>query len=146
MPWPIAKGFDTFLPLGNVPPASALHPSLSSASSSSDRAPNHSATHDGTAAALTHETASADLANVTIQLAVNGETRQNDSPSSMIFDIPRQLADISAVMTLEEGDLVLTGTPSGVGEVVPGDRIVAGLSVGGVPVHEASIEAVVADR
>ena len=41
----------------------------------------------------------------------------------MIFRIPRLIEHVSSIMTLEEGDLVLTGTPSGVGAVVPGDKV-----------------------
>jgi len=46
----------------------------------------------------------------------------------MIFRIPRLLEHISSIMTLEEGDVVLTGTPSGVGPVVPGDIFECSLS------------------
>jgi 2-keto-4-pentenoate hydratase/2-oxohepta-3-ene-1,7-dioic acid hydratase in catechol pathway len=46
---------------------------------------------------------------------VNGELRQNSSTSNLIFDIPTLLAFISEACTLEPGDLILTGTPSGVG-------------------------------
>jgi acylpyruvate hydrolase len=41
----------------------------------------------------------------------------------MIFRIPRLIQHISSIMTLEEGDLVLTGTPAGVGPVIAGDKI-----------------------
>jgi 2-keto-4-pentenoate hydratase/2-oxohepta-3-ene-1,7-dioic acid hydratase in catechol pathway len=54
---------------------------------------------------------------------VNGEVRQRGQVSSMVFDIPTLLAYISQVMTLEPGDLVLTGTPEGVGTLAPGDVV-----------------------
>jgi acylpyruvate hydrolase len=58
----------------------------------------------------------------------------------MLFRIPRQLQDISRVMTLEKGDIVLTGTPKGVGTVVEGDVMSCGLSVGGKEIEEAKME------
>jgi acylpyruvate hydrolase len=41
----------------------------------------------------------------------------------MIFRIPRLIQHVSSIMTLEEGDLILTGTPAGVGPIVTGDKI-----------------------
>lgn len=46
----------------------------------------------------------------------------------MIFRIPQLIQHVSSIMTLEQGDLILTGTPSGVGPIHPGDQIVAGLT------------------
>ncbi len=54
---------------------------------------------------------------------VNGEKRQHGYVRQMAFDIPTILAYISEIMTLEPGDLVATGTPSGVGPLHPGDRV-----------------------
>lgn len=54
---------------------------------------------------------------------VNGQERQRASSSLMVFPIPALLAYISRVMTLEPGDLVLTGTPAGVGQLEPGDQV-----------------------
>jgi acylpyruvate hydrolase len=56
------------------------------------------------------------------------------------------LSDISKVMTLEPGDLVLTGTPKGVGSVQTGDVIKAGINVGGKEINEGRIEVSVKDR
>ncbi len=53
----------------------------------------------------------------------NNELVQKDRFSSMVFDFAELVADLSACMTLEPGDLILTGTPEGVGPVVPGDRL-----------------------
>jgi 2-keto-4-pentenoate hydratase/2-oxohepta-3-ene-1,7-dioic acid hydratase in catechol pathway len=61
-------------------------------------------------------------AGLTIQTRVNGELRQQGSTLDFIFPIPKLLAWITAIMTLEEGDLVLTGTPSGVGPLKAGDQ------------------------
>ena len=54
---------------------------------------------------------------------VNGVERQRAPATAMVFSIPRLLAYISAVMTLEPGDLVLTGTPAGVGPLQAGDVV-----------------------
>jgi 2-keto-4-pentenoate hydratase/2-oxohepta-3-ene-1,7-dioic acid hydratase in catechol pathway len=71
-------------------------------------------------------------AGVTIETRVNGELRQHGSTLDFIFPIPRLLAHITAAMTLEPGDLVLTGTPAGVGTLKAGDCVeisIAGLGV-----------------
>lgn len=78
--------------------------------------------------------------NIEIWLKVNGETKQEDSTNLFLFTIPRVLSDISRVMTLEEGDIVITGTPKGVGPVVPGDVMTGGIRVDGKELEEASIE------
>ena len=65
----------------------------------------------------------ADLANLTVITRVNGEERQRASSSEMVFAIPALLSYISAIMTLEPGDLVATGTPSGVGRLSAGDVV-----------------------
>lgn len=53
--------------------------------------------------------------------------RQNGSTADMVFSIPYLISYISQYFTLHPGDLVLTGTPAGVGPVQPGDVISAGL-------------------
>ena len=62
-------------------------------------------------------------AGLTLETRVNGEVRQHSSTLDFIFPISRLLAHITAAMTLEAGDLVLTGTPSGVGPLKAGDRV-----------------------
>jgi 2-keto-4-pentenoate hydratase/2-oxohepta-3-ene-1,7-dioic acid hydratase in catechol pathway len=54
---------------------------------------------------------------------VNGQVRQDGSTSQMIFDVPTLLSYASHVMTLEPGDLLVTGTPEGVGLLVAGDAV-----------------------
>jgi 2-keto-4-pentenoate hydratase/2-oxohepta-3-ene-1,7-dioic acid hydratase in catechol pathway len=54
---------------------------------------------------------------------VNGEVRQHGHARDMAFDIPTLIAYISAVMTLEPGDVIATGTPAGVGPLAPGDVV-----------------------
>jgi 2-keto-4-pentenoate hydratase/2-oxohepta-3-ene-1,7-dioic acid hydratase in catechol pathway len=112
LPWSIAKGFDTFLPI--------------SRRITKQRIP--------------------DPHNVNLKLSVNQEQRQVDSTNLMLFQIPRQLADISRVMTLEPGDLVLTGTPKGVGEVKTGEVMSCEIEVGGERLSESVITVEILDR
>ncbi|KAM9372488.1 oxaloacetate tautomerase FAHD1, mitochondrial [Phaethornis superciliosus] len=63
-----------------------------------------------------------------IWLKVNGKLRQEGETSSMIFSVPYLISYISKIITLEEGDLILTGTPAGVGSVQAKDEIEAGIS------------------
>ncbi|KAK0953936.1 hypothetical protein LTS16_025815 [Friedmanniomyces endolithicus] len=110
LPWSIAKGFDTFLPVGGPV----------------ERVPDP---HD-----------------VELYLKVNGEVKQEDSTGLMLFRIARQLSDISKVMALEKGDIVLTGTPKGVGPVTTGDVMECGMRVGGKEVEEARMRVEVKDK
>jgi 2-keto-4-pentenoate hydratase/2-oxohepta-3-ene-1,7-dioic acid hydratase in catechol pathway len=57
----------------------------------------------------------ADPQDLTIQTWINGELRQNGSTSDMVFSVAELIAYISARITLEPGDVITTGTPSGVG-------------------------------
>ena len=111
LPWDVAKGFDTFLPLSlPIPKDRVINPQ-----------------------------------DARLWLSVNGQLRQNDNTNLMLYKIPEQLSEISSVMALEPGDIVLTGTPKGVGAVNPGDVIGAGLSIEDKPIHEASLEFSVED-
>lgn len=67
------------------------------------------------------------LARGRIWLSVNGERRQEADLSQMLYDVPRLIAELSTLYTLMPGDLVFTGTPSGVGPVKPGDRLEGGV-------------------
>lgn len=84
--------------------------------------------------------------DVELWLNVNGEERQRDGTGLMLFRVPRLLSEISRVMRLEEGDLVLTGTPKGVGEVRVGDVMTAGVRVVGEEVREGRVEVGVEER
>ncbi|KAK4231756.1 hypothetical protein QBC38DRAFT_203455 [Podospora fimiseda] len=106
LPWSIAKGFDTFLPMSNIISKSSIP----------------------------------DPHNIELYLTVNDKVRQQDSTELMLFRIPQILGDISKVMTLEAGDIILTGTPKGVGPVVPGDVMRAGIRINGKELEEAKIE------
>lgn len=75
--------------------------------------------------------APADLSSLEVVTRVNGEERQRGRVSQMAFGIPMLLSYISRIMTLEPGDLVLTGTPAGVGKLAAGDVVeveIAGVS------------------
>lgn len=64
-----------------------------------------------------------DPAGLLITCEVNGELRQEGSTDDMVFGVAEIFAFISRVMTLLPGDVILTGTPAGVGPIVPGDRV-----------------------
>ena len=65
---------------------------------------------------------------MTIRCSVNGVLRQETSTSKMIFSVEQIIEYVSGIFTLERGDLIYTGTPEGVGPVVPGDKIEAELA------------------
>lgn len=65
----------------------------------------------------------ADLSSVTVVTRHNGVEKQRAQASDMAFSIPTLLVYVSRYMTLEPGDLLLTGTPSGVAELKPGDTV-----------------------
>jgi len=65
--------------------------------------------------------------NINLWLKVNGQMKQNGNTKDMIFSIGDIISYISKYITLERGDLILTGTPAGVGPVKRGDHIEAGL-------------------
>jgi 2-keto-4-pentenoate hydratase/2-oxohepta-3-ene-1,7-dioic acid hydratase in catechol pathway len=64
-----------------------------------------------------------DFGNITVVTRVNGVEKQRASSSEMVFSIGKLLSYVSHVMTLEPGDIVATGTPSGVGPLSAGDVV-----------------------
>ena len=64
-----------------------------------------------------------DPADLAIGCSVDGEVRQSGRTSQLLFSIPTIISYISQVMTLLPGDVVLTGTPAGVGPIRPGQRV-----------------------
>lgn len=93
----------------------------------------------GTAA----DAAETDWRSIEIVCHVNGEERQRGRGAQMVFGVPALIAYITRIMTLEAGDLVATGTPSGVGPLRPDDRVdvvLEGLSRVSNPVIEDSGE------
>jgi 2-keto-4-pentenoate hydratase/2-oxohepta-3-ene-1,7-dioic acid hydratase in catechol pathway len=94
--WTRAKGFDTFCPTGPIVETELAPPTT--------RLPNL-------------------IPDLILQTCVNGEIRQNGSTADFIFPLPELLEYITAAITLEPGDLVLTGTPAGVGPLAAGDTV-----------------------
>ncbi|EGG21659.1 hypothetical protein DFA_01545 [Cavenderia fasciculata] len=70
----------------------------------------------------------ANPSKVELWLSVDDVVKQKDYTDKMIFGIPELIQSISRVMTLEEGDLILTGTPSGVGPIKVGQKIKCGIT------------------
>ncbi|GAA1006221.1 2-hydroxyhepta-2,4-diene-1,7-dioate isomerase [Acrocarpospora pleiomorpha] len=68
-----------------------------------------------------------DATDLALTTSVNGELRQSGRTSQLVFDIPALIAHVTAVMTLLPGDILLTGTPAGVGPVLPGDEVSVGI-------------------
>ena len=74
----------------------------------------------------------ADFASFRIRTLVNGDVKQDGSVADMIFSVGAIIAYVTAVMTLEPGDLIATGTPPGVGPIEPGSTVrieIAGIGV-----------------
>ena len=80
-----------------------------------------------------------DTRNLSVQTRVNGELKQDGNTSDLIFSVPQILAYISTFMTLEPGDVVLTGTPDGVGPLRVGDEVE--VSVEGIGTLKNRVEA-----
>ncbi|PGH58854.1 2-hydroxyhepta-2,4-diene-1,7-dioate isomerase [Azospirillum palustre] len=64
-----------------------------------------------------------DPMNLSLRTLVNGRVTQEGSTRDMIFDVPHLIAYLSSIMTLSPGDVILTGTPEGLADVVPGDTV-----------------------
>ena len=73
-----------------------------------------------------------------ISLSVNGQVKQKEKLNKMIFSPTEIVEYISSLMTLEEGDLIYTGTPAGVGKVTAGDRLFG--KIEGIGELEVSVE------
>lgn len=64
-----------------------------------------------------------DLAKMRLRTWVNEELRQDADVSDLIWNVPRLISYASSVMTLHPGDIITTGTPAGIGQILDGDRI-----------------------
>ncbi|XP_016492570.1 oxaloacetate tautomerase FAHD1, mitochondrial isoform X1 [Nicotiana tabacum] len=106
LPWTVAKGQDTFTPISSVVRSFGNLP----------------------------KSMVPDPHDIELWLKVDGEIRQKGSTSDMIFKIPFLISHISSIMTLLQGDVILTGTPKGVGPVKVGQKIDAGIT-GFLDVH-----------
>ena len=78
--------------------------------------------------------------NLNIELKVNGDIRQSSNTKYLLFKIPDIIEYISQFLTLEAGDIVATGTPGGVGAVLPGDKIEASIEMIGTISHLIILE------
>lgn len=74
-------------------------------------------------APLTSKADDNDIGELAITLTVNGTIRQQAKLADMVWSIPEIITDLSTLYTLHPGDLIMTGTPAGVGPVVPGDAL-----------------------
>ena len=77
-----------------------------------------------------------DLGALTLRTRVNGSVVQEDSTANLIFTFGLLVADLSRFVTLEPGDVILTGTPAGAAVVVPGDRVEVEIDGVGTVVNE----------
>ena len=82
----------------------------------------------------------ADPQSLDLWLKVDGQLRQQGNTRDMIFSIADQIAFLSQRMSLTPGDLILTGTPAGVGAVQVGQVITAGLESGGKSLGMACVD------
>ena len=64
-----------------------------------------------------------DISDLTVRALVNDQVRQDGRTKDMVYPVDELIAYVSAFMTLEPGDVIMTGTPEGVSSVVPGDQI-----------------------
>ena len=87
-----------------------------------------------------------DLSKLQTVMYVNGVLKQSGTADQMIHSVPRVLSHISEFMTLQEGDLIMMGTPEGVGPLVHGDVIEYKLSYDGVVLAESGKQPVVTDN
>jgi 2-keto-4-pentenoate hydratase/2-oxohepta-3-ene-1,7-dioic acid hydratase in catechol pathway len=69
-----------------------------------------------------------DVSDLRVQTYLNGDLKQDGSTKDLIFDVPTLVAYISSVMTLLPGDVILTGTPEGVGPMQVGDEVEVSIS------------------
>jgi 2-keto-4-pentenoate hydratase/2-oxohepta-3-ene-1,7-dioic acid hydratase in catechol pathway len=69
-----------------------------------------------------------DVSDLRVQTFLNGDLKQDASTRDMFFDVPALVAHVSSVMTLLPGDVILTGTPEGVGPMQVGDEVEVSIS------------------
>jgi len=126
MPWDCSKAFDESAPIGPIVPIeeTALIGGMTTTSSMSD------VEEEGSSRMLMSPQS-------VIQLSVNGIQKQYSSLDQMIWSVPQIIHQLSYQFHLQPGDLIFTGTPSGVGPIVPGDTIIG--SVQGLPSVEMTL-------
>ena len=100
-PWTVSKGFDGFAPVSPFIPVSI------------GKKPTNQKPADQNPESYKH---------LQLKLLVNGQLRQQDLLSNMLFDLPTLISLLSDLFTLRAGDIIFTGTPSGVSQVQAGDH------------------------
>jgi len=78
--------------------------------------------------------------NLKIELKVNGEVKQSSNTKHLLFKIPILMENITSLFTMEPGDIIATGTPGGIGPVVPGDIIEATIEKIGTLTNKVILE------
>jgi 2-keto-4-pentenoate hydratase/2-oxohepta-3-ene-1,7-dioic acid hydratase (catechol pathway) len=78
-------------------------------------------------------------ADASIELRVNGETQQSSSREHLIFSVPELIEEITTYLTLEPGDVIVTGTPEGVGPLSDGDDVTVEIEGVGRLEHSVTI-------
>ena len=78
--------------------------------------------------------------NLKIELKVNGEVKQSSNTKHLLFKVPDLMEYITSLFTMEPGDIVATGTPSGIGPVLPGDLIEASIEKIGTLTNRVILE------
>ena len=78
--------------------------------------------------------------NLKIELKLNGEIKQSSNTKHLLFKIPEILENISKYFTMEPGDIVASGTPSGIGPVKPGDILEASIEKIGTLTNKVILE------
>lgn len=79
-----------------------------------------------------------DPSNLRLITRVNGEVKQDSRTDQLIFDVPALIAFVSSYVTLLPGDVIMTGTPSGIGPLASGDRVE--VDIEGIGVLECSVK------
>lgn len=69
-----------------------------------------------------------DLTNLEVWCSVDGKEKQRGNTKDMLFPVQSLISYISTIFTLQPGDLILTGTPEGVGPLKPGQTITGGIT------------------
>jgi len=78
--------------------------------------------------------------NLKIELKVNGEVKQSSNTKYLLFKIPDLMEYITSLFTMEPGDIIATGTPSGISPVLPGDLIEATIEKIGTLTNKVVLE------
>jgi len=78
-------------------------------------------------------------ADASVELRVNGETKQSSDREHMIFDVPTLIEEITTYLTLEPGDVIATGTPEGVGALADGDTVEVEIEGVGTLEHDVRV-------